>query len=121
MSITLRVLLLIASVCTAYMIIHKIRKCKVKQTDSLFWVVFAIVLAILGIFPGLSYQMSAALGIISPANFIFLVIIALLLEKLLSVSIQVSMLESKVEIMSAELAIRCKDLEDKSGQTNEKE
>lgn len=119
MSIILRVLLLVASVCTAYMIIHKIRKCKVKQADSLFWVVFAMILAILGIFPQLSYWMSTALGIISPANFIFLVIIALLLEKLLSVSIQVSMLESKVEIMSAELAIRCKDLEDKSGKSDE--
>jgi hypothetical protein len=112
MSTILRVLLLIASLVTAVWILRKIRKNRVKQEDALFWFCFAFMLAIFGIFPGLSFIMSRVLGIQSPANFIFLAIIALLMEKLFSLSIQVSALENKVEIMAAELAIRCKNMED---------
>ena len=90
MSVTLRVLLLVASLVTAVWILRKIRKNRVKQEDALYWLCFAFMLAIFGIFPGLSFIMSSILGIQSPANFIFLAIIALLMEKLLSLSIQVS-------------------------------
>ncbi|MCI2048228.1 MAG: DUF2304 domain-containing protein [Lachnospiraceae bacterium] len=121
MTVVLRVLLLLASLFTAFMIMRKIRKCRIKQEDTLFWIVFSVMLALLGIFPGISYSMGALLGIHSPANFVYLVIIALLVEKLLSVSIQVSMLESKVEVLSAELAIRCKDLQDHAAPSSEKE
>lgn len=109
----LRTILLIVSVLAAIWMFRRIRKCKIKQEDATFWVVFAILLAVLGIFPQVSYFMAELLGIYSPVNFIFLSIIFLLIEKLLSVSIQVSLLESKVEVMAAELAIRNKDLEEK--------
>lgn len=110
----LRILLLTTSVLAAVWMFRRIRKCRVKQEDATFWVCFAFALAILGIFPELSYFMSDKLGFMAPVNFIFLVIIFLLIEKLLSVSIQVSLLESKVEVMAAELAIRNKDIEEKS-------
>ena len=119
MSTTLRVLLLIASLVTAVWILRKIRKNRVKQEDALYWLCFAFMLAIFGIFPGLSFIMSSILGIQSPANFIFLAIIALLMEKLLSLSIQVSALENKLEIMAAELALRCKDMEDEIEKSKE--
>lgn len=112
MSAILRVLLLFASISTAIWILRKIRKNKVKQEDALYWICFSVLLAILGIFPKLSYMMSNLLGIMSPANFIFMVIIAVLLEKIFSLSIQLSFLESKMEIMAMELAIRCKGIED---------
>lgn len=112
MSITLRIMLLAASVLTAIWILRKIRKSRVKQEDALFWICFAAMLAILGSFPNISFIMANLLGIQSPANFVFLTIIAMLLEKLLSLSIQISFLESKIEIMAAELAIRCKNIED---------
>ena len=52
--------------------------------------------------------MATLLGFVSPSNFVFLLVISLLLEKLLTVSIQVSVLENKVEVMAAELALRSK-------------
>ena len=70
-------------------------------------------LALLGIFPQISFKMTRLLGIQSPSNFVFLAVICLLLEKILSLSIQVSQLESKIEIMAAELALRSKDMEEK--------
>lgn len=112
MSMILRTLLLLVSVSTAAWILLKIRKNKIKQEDALYWICFAVLLAVLGIFPKFSYMMSDALGILSPANFVFLVIIALLLEKIFTLSIKTSLLENKIEIMAAELAIRCKNMED---------
>lgn len=113
MGTTLRTLLLIASVVTAIWILRKIRKNGVKQEDALFWICFAIVLAVLGVFPKVSYLMASLFGIQAPSNFVFMAIIAILIEKIFSLSIQVSSLESKVEVMAAELAIRCKNIEDK--------
>ena len=112
MGTILRTLLLVASVVTALWILWKIRKNRVRQEDALFWICFSILLAMLGIFPQISYIISEYLGIQSPANFVFLAIIAILIEKIFSLSIQVSILESKMEIMAAELAIRCKNMED---------
>lgn len=120
MNMTLRVLLLIASLITAVWILRKIRKNRVKQEDALFWLCFAFLLALLGIFPELSFIMAEILGIQSPANFVFLAVIAILLEKMFSLSIQVSTLENKVEIMAAELAIRCKNMEDEIGKNRER-
>lgn len=117
----LRVVLLAASVLTAIWILRKIRKNRVKQEDALFWICLAAMLAALGIFPQISFKMARLLGIQTPANFVFLAIIAILLEKLFSLSIKVSFLESKIEIMAAELAIRCKDIEDGAEKNKEKE
>ena len=102
-------MLIVISLVTAVWILRKIRKNRVKQEDAAFWICFAVILAILGMFPQISYSMTRILGIQSPANFVFLMIIALLLEKLLTLSIQVSLLESKMEVMVAELALRSKE------------
>lgn len=112
MSATLRIVLLLASVFTAVWVLRRIRKNGVKQEDALYWICFAVLLALLGSFPCISYKMADILGIQSPANFVFLAIIAILIEKILTLSIQISFLENKIEIMAAELAIRCKDMED---------
>lgn len=113
MNMLLRVLLLVASLLTAAWILRKIRKSRLRQEDAAFWICFAMILAILGVFPQLSFKMAKLLGIQSPANFVFLAVICLLLEKMLSLSIQISMLENKMETMAAELALRCKDNDDK--------
>lgn len=112
MSTILRILLLGASVLTAIWVLRRIRKNKVKQEDALFWILFAAMLALLGCFPEISYIMSAVLGVQSPANFVFLAVIAVLIEKLFTLSIKLSLLENKIEIMAAELAIRCKNIEE---------
>lgn len=106
MSDTLRVLLFLAAIVTGGWILHKIRKLQVKMQDAIFWVVFAAILFILGIFPEACYWLTDRLGIMSPANLIFLVVIFLLLEKVFTLSIIVSQLEEKVSVLSAEVALR---------------
>ena len=106
MSITLRILLLAAAFVTAAWILRKISKLKVKMEDAIFWIVFAGILCVLAIFPEFCYWLTAALGMMSPANLIFLVVIFLLMEKVFTLSILVSQMEEKIEILSAELALR---------------
>lgn len=109
MSTVLRVTLLVASLVTGIWIMAKIRKNRVKQENALFWICFSILLAVIGVFPQIITYVSGWFGVISPANFLFLVIIALLTEKIFSLSIQASKLESQVELLAAELAIRTRD------------
>ena len=106
MSNTLRYLLLAAAIITAIWILRKIRKFKVKMEDAIFWIIFAVFLAILGIFPQLTYWATEKIGLMSPANLIFLVVIFLLIEKVFTLSLIVSQLEDKVTTLSAELALR---------------
>ena len=106
MSVVLRVILLSAAVISAWWILLKIRKCKVKMEDAIFWVCFAVILLVMGVFPNFTYWLTRVLGMQSPANLIFLIIIFLLLEKVFTLSIITSQLEDKVTVLSAEVALR---------------
>ena len=106
MSDTLRILLFFSALATGGWILYKIHKLQVKMQDAIFWVVFAIVLFVMGVFPEACYWMTERLGVMSPANLIFLVIIFLLMEKVFTLSIIVSQLEEKISVLSVELALR---------------
>lgn len=106
MSTRLRVLLLVSALLTACWIVYKIRKLKVKMEDAIFWVIFAGVLLVFGLFPQVAYWMSDLFGVLSPSNLIFLIIIFLLLEKVFSLSMLVSQLEEKVSMLASEMALR---------------
>lgn len=106
MSTVLRWLLILASILVVAWILHKIRKSKVKMEDAIFWVIFSAILLLLAVFPQISYMLCDILGIASPANLIFLVMICILIEKIFTLSIVTSQLEEKVAILAAELALR---------------
>ncbi len=113
MNVTLQIALLIFALVTSVWILRKVRRCKVKVYDAVFWVSLSFLLIFLGIVPNVSFIMADILGIQSPANFVFLIIIFLLLEKTFTLSIQVSQLEDKVENLTAEIALRSKAMENK--------
>ncbi len=115
MSNGLRIVLIISAVLAGLFVIYRIRKSKVRLQDTIFWIVMVAILALLGIFPGISFWAARMLGIQSPANFVYLIIIALLFEKLLTLSIQHSQMEAHYVELAAELALRCKDLEEQIG------
>ena len=111
MSVLLRSVLLVAAAFSALWIIYRIRRAKVRLEDTLFWIGMSVILLILGVFPQVSYWAAAKLGIQAPSNFVFLVMICLLFEKVLTMSILHSQMEDKYVTMAAEMALRCKDLE----------
>lgn len=111
MSVMLRSVLLIAAVFSIGWIMFRIRRSKVRLEDTLFWIGTGIILGVLGLFPGISYQMASLFGFQSASNFIFFLMICLLFEKILTLSIIHSQMEDKYVLMVAEMALRCKDLE----------
>ncbi|MDD6070733.1 MAG: DUF2304 domain-containing protein [Clostridiales bacterium] len=109
MSRILEILILIGTFVSVIYILLRIHKLKIKMEDTVFWICFAVLIAVLGTIPEVASWMATLLGIQSPVNLVFLVIIGLLIEKLFTISVTLSMLEEKVTILSAELAIRSRD------------
>ena len=119
MSNTLRIVLMLSAVITVVWILRKIYKCKVKLGDAIFWFCMAIILAVLGIVPEIAYWCAEIIGIQAPVNFIFLFILALMIEKLFTLSIIVSQLQDKISILSAEVALRNHSEDKKIGEIQE--
>lgn len=120
MSTTLRLVLLLSALVTVIWILRKIYKCKVKLQDAIFWFCMALILAILGLVPEIAYWCARIIGIQAPVNFIFLFILALMIEKMFTLSIKVSQLEDKITILSAEVALRTQSAEKQISELSEK-
>lgn len=60
----------------------------------------------MGVFPEIVYKLTDMIGIMSPANLVFLIMIIILFEKVFTLSIIVSQLEEKITVLSAEVALR---------------
>lgn len=108
MSLPLRLLLIIVPILVQIFLIVRIRKLKIKAEDALFWLILSVVLVVLGIFPGIAVFVSGLLGVQSPANFIFLVTIALLMLKVFSLSSKVAMLERKLQDLAQDITVKNK-------------
>ena len=109
MTAILRIGLILISIMSFFIIVRKIRKSKIRIEDGLFWVVFAIILIVFAVFPGVIYFISDIVGAKSPANIVYLIIIGMLLVKLFFMSIQISLLEHKVVNLTQEMALKEKE------------
>ena len=74
--------------------------------DAMYWILFSLLVLVLGLFPSIGTRLAAAVGFISPSNFVFLCMIFLLILRVFSLTIKVSVLEQKVVNLVQELAIR---------------
>lgn len=104
MSIELRIILIIVCVLVLLYVLKKIRQSKMNIIDSIFWIVFVLILMIISIFPQIAYALSALLGIQTPINFILLVIIGLLLLKVFLMSVRISQIQDKMKNMAQKIA-----------------
>ena len=113
LSTIFRILLLTVSAGTTLFFLRKIRKAKVQIQDVIFWLLFSAALVMLSLFPGALGYFSELLGIMSPANFLFLVIIFLLMIHQFALTIRISMLEYKLNKMGREYALDNAELAEK--------
>lgn len=109
MSIMIRILCVVGSFVTLLFITSNIRRSKVQIEDSIFWVVLAAALLVVAIFPGLASTISGLLGFQAPSNFVFVVVIAILLAKLFTLSTEVSSLKHRLNELAQEEALIAKD------------
>lgn len=113
MTITLRIVVALASILTAHMILKKIQQSKMVIEDSLFWIFFCGVLIVFALFPIVPKILSEIAGTMTTANFVYMAIIFLLIVKLFHVSVKMSELETKIRNLTQELALYEKENEPK--------
>lgn len=105
MSLTLRILLIVASVLMMLYALYKIRRAQLDIDDTVFWLLFPALLLVISIVPELPIWLSGLLGFASPANFVFLFVIAFLLFKLFLVSVELSVQKRRLSHLVQSLAL----------------
>lgn len=108
MSLVLRILLIVGSILAFLFILRKIRKCQLEVGDSIFWFFFAALLIIIAIFPQLVIYPSEWIGVDSPANFLFLIIIFIMLIRQFKMTIHIRTLNSKLRALTQAEALEAK-------------
>lgn len=97
--------LIVACVVTAIFVFRKIKKSQFKIGDTLYWLFFSVFLLAMSIFPKAIYWVSDFIGFESPSNFIFVVIIFLLLVKIFLLDARVAKTEDKLTKLAQKYAI----------------
>ena len=105
LSLSLRFCLIIGACISCVYVLHKIRNSKMRTENSLFWFLFSFVLVVLGVFPGIAIQFAGVLGVQSPVNLVFLIVIFLLVIKSFIQDQKYAQLESKLKYIAQRYAI----------------
>lgn len=106
MTITLRVLLIVASLFSCILCIIRIKQSKLKVENSVIWLIGSIVLILMSIFYNLIEWISNKLGFIAPVNFVFSVIIVFLLIQTFIDNLRISLLNEKIKDLDHYIALK---------------
>lgn len=105
MSPLLRILLIVVSIALTYFVLRKIRKAQLDIDDSLHWIVTAIVLILLSLFPNSVVKLSELLDFHSPANLVFLCVIFVVLVRLFIQSVELSVQKHRLNQLVQKVAL----------------
>lgn len=114
---SLGIILVIGSIVTFLFITRLVKKSTIRIEDSIFWIIFSVILVIISIFPKIVYHVSDKLGFQSPANLVYLIIIFILMVNQFLMSIKVSRLTIKQKELVQAIAIHTKQSTDKNTST----
>ncbi len=115
MPVVLRILLFISSILSFIFVARRLKKSEVNLYDTTFWILLSAVFVVLSAFPGLGIGMAELIGIQSPVNLIFLIIIFCLLAHCFVQSLRFSALEDKFERFVEKDALRDEAATEKPG------
>lgn len=105
MTLALRIILIVASVFVSIYALRKIRKAQLNVDDAFYWIFVSLILLVMSIFPAVPSYLSSLIGIESPANFVFLVMIFLAFVKLFSLSIEFSVQKYRLNKLVQKIAL----------------
>lgn len=109
MSAVLRIILIVASLGTCIYISRKLKKAQVDTHDTIFWLLFSLILIIISLFPEVADWIAVRMGIYSTVNMVFLIIIFALLLRVFQLTLKTSRMEHRINILVEEIAIREKE------------
>jgi len=108
MDIRTRIFLIVGSLVFFAFLLSVIKKSKISIDMATMWILFALVMVIIAIFPEIVYWFSFQIGIQSPTNAIYLVMFALLLVLVFYLFMKISILENKLNRLIEKIAIENK-------------
>lgn len=111
MGIILRIALVVVSIISAAYSFRKIWKSHMFISDAIYWVVFSFSLLVVAVFPSIPIYGARLLGISSPANFVFLIMLFLIMTKLFGLSLELSEYKFKLRSLIQEYALRAEEQE----------
>lgn len=117
MSITLRIILIIASIFSFILCLKRIKQAKLKVTNTVVWMLGSFALILMALFSGAVEWLATKLGFVAPVNFVFLVMIAFLLMQSFINNIRISALNEKIKDLNHYIAL--KECEDKNKELGE--
>lgn len=106
MPASLRMLLVGASILFLIFMIRKIRHAQLRLIDGLPWLLLSVFLIVISVFPQIIFWLCGVIGIQSPINLVFLIVIFLLLLFIFFDSLKISRLESRINDLAQEVALR---------------
>lgn len=112
MNITLRIILIIASLFSCVLCVQKIKQSKLKIENSVVWMIGSIVLLLMSIFNNAVEWVSNKLGFMAPVNFVFIVVITFLLIQTFINNTKISTLNEKIKDLNHYIALKEKEREE---------
>lgn len=106
MSVILRVILIVSSILSFILCIKKIKQAKLAVENSIVWLSGSIILILMSIFSEFITWISSKLGFISPANFVFMSVIAFLLIAVYTNSLKLAELNEKIKNLNHYIALK---------------
>ena len=105
MTAQLKITLITASLLVFFFIYYFIRKSKLSNQMAVIWILWSIFLIIISIFHEVIYKISYSLGIASPINGLFLIMMFILYVLVFFLYLKISVLENKVTTLAQHIAI----------------
>lgn len=105
MSNSIRIMLLIGAVFTFIYVFKGVKKARFRAQETFFWLFISLIFVLLSIFPMIVDWLSRLLGVSSPINLVFLVVIFLLMIKIFSMDRKAAKMEHQMTEMTQKVAI----------------
>ncbi|KPJ22042.1 DUF2304 domain-containing protein [Streptococcus phocae subsp. phocae] len=109
MVFSLQVIFIVTAIITATLILGNIRKSNIHIEDSFFWLLFSGILLFFAIFPKVIIFFAKIIGFESPANFVFLAIIFLLIIQQYRLTNALAKTEIKLKNLIQYIALKEKE------------
>lgn len=112
MPVQLQISLVIGSILFLAFLINQIRKSKFSIELAVVWVAFGFGIVLISLFPEFIYTVSAFIGVLSPINAVYLVMIFFSYVLLFFAYLRISRLEDQIKNLAHVIAMLKKETDD---------
>lgn len=105
MDIRTRLFLIVGSIVFFILLLRIFKKSKISIDMATLWIVLAFAMVVISIFPEVVYFFAGLIGIESPTNAIYLVVIFIMLVLIFYLFMKTSILENKLNKIIENIAI----------------